>query len=71
MYEQQLQVTDKSKYLGSILSQKGKIDEEITNQIQIEGNFFSAIKSVVWNKSVPRNFQRENMSKTNFIPILT
>lgn len=42
-YKQQLRVTDKLKYLGRIFSQNSKIDEEITNRIQIVGDFYSAI----------------------------
>ncbi|KAI5725714.1 hypothetical protein M8J77_019224 [Diaphorina citri] len=70
MYGQQLQVTDKFKYLGSILSQNGKIEEEVTNRIKVAGNFYSSIRSIIWNKHVPTKCKRE-IYKTYYIPILT
>lgn len=70
MYGKQLKVTEEFKYLGCIVNQNGKTDSEITNRIRIAGNFYSAIRSIIWDKHVPTKCKKA-IYKSYYTPILT
>uniref|UniRef100_A0A8D8LKZ5 Craniofacial development protein 2 n=2 Tax=Cacopsylla melanoneura TaxID=428564 RepID=A0A8D8LKZ5_9HEMI len=58
------------KYLGSTISEKGTITEEINNRINTSSRFYNCIKGIIWNKNVPLKCKR-TIYQTYFVPILT
>ncbi|KAL1446149.1 hypothetical protein WDU94_012366 [Cyamophila willieti] len=58
------------KYLGSIMSEKGTITEEINNRINTSSKFYNCVKGIIWNNNVPLKCKKA-IYQTYFIPILT
>ena len=66
----QLNKVEKFKYLGSVISSEGLVEDEVSNRIWSAGNFYNVIKDLVWNEYVPLKCKK-TIYQTYYPPILT
>ncbi|XP_068082743.1 LINE-1 retrotransposable element ORF2 protein [Anabrus simplex] len=66
-----LEQVTKFKYLGSIISSDGKMEEEITERIGTAGRLFNAIRTNFLNKKEISKGTKLAVYKSTFIPTLT
>ena len=65
-----LEVVKSFKYLGSVITEDGKITEEIGKRIQQANSFYQCVRGIVWNRDVPKKCKRV-LYTTYYEPILT
>ena len=58
------------KYLGSVITEDGKITEEIGKRIQQANSFYQGVRGILWNRDVPKKCKKILYS-TYDEPILT
>nr|VZI35129.1 unnamed protein product [Spirometra erinaceieuropaei] len=66
----QLQVVENFPYLGSTLSRKTKIDDEVANRISKASQAFSRLQSKVWNRHGLQLSTKLKMYKAVILPTL-
>ncbi|BHF85993.1 hypothetical protein SprV_1002917100 [Sparganum proliferum] len=64
----QLQVVENFPYLGSTLSRKTKIDDEVTNRISKASQAFGRLQSTVWNRHGLQLSTKLKMYKAVILP---
>ena len=70
IHDEPMEVVESFKYLGSIITQEGKIDKEIDERIRQAGVFYQSVRDIVWSKEVPIKC-KETLYKSYYEPILT
>jgi hypothetical protein len=58
------------KYLGSILTNQAKIENDITERVKKAEGFYQSVRKLLWNEFIPRKCKLI-MFKMYFVPILT
>ena len=69
MEDKELEVVKHFKYLGSDLTEDGRLDLEIS-RIQLGSAFYQQVRGLVWNKDIPMK-AKEVMYKAYYVPIMT
>lgn len=65
-----LKKVDGFKYLGSWITNDGKLDQEISARLESGARFYQSVKHLVWNRDVPKK-AKVTMFKTYYVPITT
>ena len=66
----EFEVVKHFKYLGSELTEDGRLDLEISRRIQLGSAFYQQVQGLVWNKDIPMK-AKEVMYKAYYVPIMT
>uniref|UniRef100_A0A1W7R9N5 Endonuclease-reverse transcriptase HmRTE-e01 n=1 Tax=Hadrurus spadix TaxID=141984 RepID=A0A1W7R9N5_9SCOR len=68
--DEESEVVENFRYLGSEIQQDGRIDREIGRRTQVANGFYQSVRGLIWGKEVPRRCKM-TLYKAYYIPILT
>ena len=68
--DKELEVVKHFKYLGSELTEDGRLNLEISRRIQLGSAFYQQVRGLVWNKDIPMK-AKEVMYEAYYVPIMT
>jgi Reverse transcriptase (RNA-dependent DNA polymerase) len=69
LQEKELKETDMFKYLGSVITKKATIEEEVKQRIRKAEIFYQSVRKLLWNEDFPTKCKLI-MFKMYFLPIL-